>query len=68
MEDSDIDAPIRDSIMAQRAFNCNKKEECYNLIKVLSKSWHYDVCEYFCVALVQFGSISLLDFLTVNHD
>ena len=36
MEDSDIDAPIRDSIMAQRAFNCNKKEECYNLIKVLS--------------------------------
>lgn len=36
MEDSDLDIPHRDSIMMQRTLNCNKKEECGNLIKVLT--------------------------------
>ena len=36
MEDSDLDVPHRDSIMVQRALNCNKKENVGVLIKVLS--------------------------------
>jgi len=36
MEDSDLDDANRDSIMVQRALNCNKKEDCGDLIKVLS--------------------------------
>jgi hypothetical protein len=36
MDDSDLDLPMRDSLIVERALNCNKKEECFNLIKVLS--------------------------------